>query len=210
MKFTHFRNNLRSRSGQSLVETALMLPMLLTLVFNAMNFGYFFLISVNLAAAPRTATEYSVQGPDTPIAQAFAPAGPVSGTGSAISVSFLLFEDMRGAMSADTTNSSVQVCTQANGVTNGGTSTATATCTTYGASIPAGFSFPTPNSDPELQGGPTSAVAFILNRVDVFYKFKPLIPGGLFNLVLMGTSGTVCSSASGTCVFHRQASMRAM
>jgi Flp pilus assembly protein TadG len=210
MKFLQFKKSLRSNSGQSLVETALMLPMLLTLVFNAMNFGYFFLISVNLAAAPRAATEYSVQGPDTPLAQALPAAGPASGTGSIPSVSFLLFEDMRGAMSANTSNSSVQVCTQANGVTNGGTSTATATCTTYGASIPAGFSFPTPNSDPELQGGPTSAVAFILNRVDVYYQFKPLIPGGLFNLVLMGAGGTICNSTSGTCVFHRQASMRAM
>ncbi|HET9400809.1 MAG TPA: TadE family protein [Candidatus Acidoferrales bacterium] len=197
----------KNTSGQSLVETAIMLPMLLTLAFNALNFGYFFLIALNLAAAPRSAVEYSVQGPDTPPGLAFPAAGSAT---TSTSVSFLLLEDMRGAISANASNSSIQVCTQANGVTNPGTTTATATCTAYGASLPGGFTFPTPDSDPELIAG-GAAPAFILNRVDVFYSFKPLIPGRLFNLVLMGRTGTTaCSSTTGNCVFHRQASMRAM
>lgn len=200
------RTKLRTNnSGQSLVETAIMMPLLLTLSFNALNFGYFFLIALNLAAAPRSAVEYSVQGPDTPPGLAFPAAGSATTT---TSVSFLLLEDMRGAISANTSNASIQVCTQANGVTSPGTTSATATCTTYGAPLPGGFTFPTPDSDPELiRGG--AAPAFILNRVDVFYSFRPLIPGKLFNLVLMGTT-SACSSATGKCVFHRQASMRAM
>ena len=44
-----------SRSGEGLIETALIVPFLLTMILNAVNFGYFFLVALNLTAAPRSA-----------------------------------------------------------------------------------------------------------------------------------------------------------
>lgn len=48
----------RCSSGQALLETALVLPVLLALIFNVINFGYFFLVPLNLSAAPRSGVEY--------------------------------------------------------------------------------------------------------------------------------------------------------
>src|SRR5258708_34830608 len=50
------------QSGQSLMETALILPFLMMLAFEAINFGYFFFTAVNIAASPRQGVEYSIQG----------------------------------------------------------------------------------------------------------------------------------------------------
>src|SRR3989442_996298 len=56
----------RNSRGQSLVETVLMLPLLLLIVCNVVNLGYFFLVIVNLTGASRTATMYSTVGSSTP------------------------------------------------------------------------------------------------------------------------------------------------
>ncbi len=51
-----------SSSGQALVETALIVPFLLMLALNTINFAYFFVVAINLAAAPRSGTLYSTLG----------------------------------------------------------------------------------------------------------------------------------------------------
>jgi Flp pilus assembly protein TadG len=61
-----------------MIETALLLPILLLLAFNAINFGHFFFVCVNLAAAPRTGVQYSVLGEATPVNIPYPPAGPAS------------------------------------------------------------------------------------------------------------------------------------
>ena len=43
----------RDSRGQSLVETALMIPLLLVLILNAVNFGYFLIVTLNLTSAAR-------------------------------------------------------------------------------------------------------------------------------------------------------------
>ena len=214
MKFIQLRKNLRNSSGQSLVETALAMPMLLCIVLNAINFAYFFLMAVNLTASSRVGAMYSAQGSATPSSTLIPVAGPSgsstcgTGTSSQLFVCFLTYEDMRGAVNSPTTRASLQVCSQANGITTPGT-TQTTTCTTYGPSLPTGFTFPTPASDPELNAAST-ATAFLLNRVDIFYQFSPLIPGRLFNVVLM--AAPICSGSGNSfaCTFHRQTSMRVM
>ncbi len=40
----------RRSQGQSLVETVLLMPLLLLIILNVVNFGYFFVVAVNLAA----------------------------------------------------------------------------------------------------------------------------------------------------------------
>ncbi len=185
----------RGTSGQSLVETALLLPMLLMLLFNAMNFGYFFLIAINIAAAPRSGVSYSIQGNASPTASALPAAGPSSTT---TSVAYLTYQDLTGAIYAPSTTP-VQVCSAALGLNSAGTSTQTAKCTSYGSA----YAFPSPASDPE-------APAFVLNEVDVAYTFTPLINGSMFNIFTLASP--TCSSNSGavSCTFHRKVLMRAM
>lgn len=174
------------QSGQSLVETALMVPLVLLLVFNAVNFAYFFFVAIHLASAPAAGAEYSIQGFETPQALTLPSAGP-SGTNT--SVSYLTYQDMVGLVG--TANAQVQVCTQASGV-NGSGASLTSVCSQYGTAT----TFPTPDPDPE-------APNFVLNRVDVKYTVTPLIPA---NLQLFGYNMVLTPSLT----FTRQVSMRAM
>jgi hypothetical protein len=187
----------RCSRGQSLLETALLMPLILLLVLNVVNFGYFFVVAVNLAASPRSGVEYSILGFATPGALTLASAGPPS---DATTISYLSQQDLSGAIS-NPTGATIQVCSSAIGITGSGT-TQCVSCTgsTCGA---AGTGSPSPASDPE-------APTFVLNRVDLDYTFSPLIPGTPFGLALLPIS--VCSSSGGnvTCTFHRQVSMRVM
>jgi hypothetical protein len=198
------RNNAMTRvqSGQSIVETVMMMPILLLLLLNAVNFGYFFFTITNLAVAPRMGVEYSIIGNATPAAIALPPTGPAT---NVFSSSFLTYEDMRGALNAPAANASVQVCSPSAGIVNPGTTTAKAACVVYpGTGVT--YTFPAAQVDPELNAGNT-APAFVLHQVDVAYKFNPLIPGTPFNILLL--TFPTCN-ASGVCVIHRQSVMRGM
>jgi Flp pilus assembly protein TadG len=172
-----------AQSGQSLVETALIVPLVLLITFNAVNFAYFFFVGIHLVSASRQGAEYSIQGFSTPRQLALPSAGPSDTTSS---VSWLALQDMTG-LNSSSTNSWGQVCTEALGTASAGK----ANCSSFG-NIPAGFSFPDTQADPE-------STFFVLNRVDVYYKVSPLIPVGLFGLTLTPSP-----------TFHYQASMRAM
>ena len=193
-------NPMRSSRGQSLVETALMLPLLIMIVLNVVNLGYFYLVIVNLTGTARTATLYSIAGSSTPAASALPGAGGASPTTSLLSVTYLAYQDMTGAV-WNPTGASVQVCSPINtngsgsGVNGSGTSQNAncVTCTSSGCG-PVGTGTPTPTSDPE-------APSFVLNQIDITYSFNPLIPGKIFNIPLQAFSG-ICTS--GTCGFTRQ------
>jgi Flp pilus assembly protein TadG len=191
----------RGESGQALVETALVLPVLLAIVLNCVNFGYFFVVALNLTAAPRSGVLYSILGFATPKSQNLPAAVPASTTAT---VANLSYEDMHGAL-ASYSSADVQICDKKIGFTNQGTSSQIAQCQTCTSSTDgtcgsAGAGSPTPGTDPE-------APTFVLHRVDVTYTFNTVIPGTAFNFVLLPS--TVCTSA-GSCTFHRQVSMRAM
>jgi TadE-like protein len=179
-----------SQAGQSLIETALILPFLLLLAFDAINLGYFFYSAVNLASAPREGVEWSIQGSSTPSLTSLANAGPSTDT---TTVSFLTYEDMRGALPSSA-NARVQVCTAALGLTNAGLPNQTASCAQFGG----GSGTWTPSSDPESPN-------FILQRVDVAYTVVPLIPQ--FKLPI---AGGIPLTVLPNMTFHRQVSMRAM
>ena len=72
----------RSR-GQSLVETVLLMPLVLLIVLNVVNFGYFFVVAVNLAAALASHSSH-------PVSQAVA---RLSSAGAMLSH----WEEVRGA-----------------------------------------------------------------------------------------------------------------
>ena len=73
----------RGEEGQSLLETAVAMPLLMALAFNVINVGYFWFLVLALSAAPRQGVQYASQGwasvqkisaPGTVAATAFASA----------------------------------------------------------------------------------------------------------------------------------------
>jgi len=211
----HDWKSMRGSRGQSLVETAIMLPILLLLVLNVVNFGYFFLVIVNLSGAARSAALYAIEGGATPSAGSIPSSGGSTPGTATDSVTYLIYQDLTGALSG-ATSVSVQVCSQANLDSSGaGTNTNTGgklrtdceTCTSSGCSPLNGASAsnsynggPVPDYDPEQPG-------FVLNRVDIQYTVTPLFPGTIFNIPLRASG--MCNSG-GTCNFFRHVEMRAM
>lgn len=192
----------RGDSGQSLVETVLLVPLLLTLVLNAINFSYFFLTALNITSSARSGAMYSITADATPAAIPAPPAGPVTVTNS---VSYLAYQDLTGAVYSPSTNAGVQVCSPSVGIANAGTTNQKSSCTTFGSV----GGFPAAVSDPELNSSNTLP-AFLLNRVDIAYQFSPPIPLMPFNIVVLASPA--CSSSGGvvSCTFYRHSVMRVM
>ncbi len=148
--------------GQSLLETAVAMPLLLGIAFNLINLGYFWFMVLTLAAAPRQGVQYSAQG---------GVAATSTASPSATAVSNLVYENMTNAAHGSTnSNTSVRVCSSTVGVDS---TTHAALCNSFGPAA----TFPAIAVDPE-------APVFVLNRVDVTYTVTPIIPGTAFNVVL--------------------------
>jgi len=155
----------RSDEGQSLLETAVAMPLLLGIAFNIINLGYFWFTILTMSAAPRVGVQYSAQGS----VSAGTTAAPSAGT-----VSTLVYDNMTQAIKgASSSNTAVRVCSTAVGVDS---NTGKSLCSSFGPS----FSFNANTADPEQP-------VFVLNRVDVGYTVTPLIPGTAFNVVLPST-----------------------
>jgi len=160
MDYRNLKAN-RHESGQSIIESAILVPFLIVLLFNAVNIGYYFTVALHLSTAPRQGAEYSIQGPVSQL-QTNLP--------SASTVYDLVNEDITGAVAA-AANPKSQVCSADVGLSNTGTSNQITDCVQYNS-----FSAVTPDPDPE-------SPALVLNRVDIQYTIPPLIPGTLFNIV---------------------------
>lgn len=207
---SHIPNAMSNNRGQSLVETALILPMLLLLVCNVVNLGYFFLVVVNLTGASRSAALYSIEGSYTPYASLEPKAGTSSSsiTTTPGTVAYAVYQDLTGAV-WNPTGVTIQVCSQMNvnsstssGVnTQGGLQLANCvSCTNSGCSAANSYAgSPAPSADPEQP-------SFVLNQIDINYTFSTLIPGTIFNLPL--NASAMCNG--GTCTFIRRARMRSM
>lgn len=184
---------LRSCSGQSLVETALIMPLLLIVVLNAVNFAFFFLMALNITGASRSSGIYSIMGGATPAAMALPKAGPETTTST---VSYLAYQDL-AVSTPSSSNTGWNVCSSTVGITGTGNATVTS-CTSSGI----GGGFPTSAAaDPE-------APSFLLGRVDVAYKFTPPIPLSPFT-VFLGLAPN-CNAAGTSCTFYRHIVMREM
>lgn len=152
----------RHDEGQSLLETAIAMPLLLGIAFNLINLGYLWFMVLTLAAAPRQGAQYSAQGGQA-ITTVSAP--------STTAVSDVVYENMTNAVHGATrSNTSVRVCSVSKGVNS---TDNTAQCDSFGPA----FAFTAVVADPE-------APVFVLNRVDVGYTVTPIIPGSAFNVVL--------------------------
>ena len=82
------KSPLLNEGGQSLLETAVAMPLLLGIAFNLINVGYFWFMVLALAAAPRQGAQYSTQG-----GQAITSSSP-----SATQVSDLVYDNMTNAV----------------------------------------------------------------------------------------------------------------
>ena len=155
---------IRSTRGESLIETALSLPLLLMLLFNALNIGYFFFVTLNLTSAPRTAVLYSMQGGQTQ---------NESQLPAAVSVKELAMADIAGSFAG--VSPPLQVCSSVVGLNNATTVNQAAQCTSYNGGS---GTFPSAaDVDPE-------APAFVANRVDIAYTVTPLVRGAGLHIVL--------------------------
>jgi len=196
------RKRTRNDSGQALVETAFILPILLTIILNAVNFAFFYLMALNITASSRSSGLYSILGNASVAAKALPLAGPYT---TATSVSYLAFQDLTGAVYSPTTsNTGVQVCSPTVGILNAGTVNQKSNCATVGIG-----SFQAADPDPELNNT-NSAPAFLLNRVDVAYQFSPPIPLMPFNIVVLASPACTSTGGTVTCTFYRHTEMRAM
>ena len=193
----------RSRSGQALIESAIMIPFVLMIIFNAINYGYFFYVAQNMAAAVRSGGLYSIMGSSTPFMSAYPGAG--SSATDITGVANLVYQDMLGALPSASTNASVRVCSPKVGTTTTAGITYSS-CTSFGPSA----TFSAIDADPEAPGTSATAANFLLNRIDVAYQFSPLIPGAPFGAVLLGTPDCALSGGNITCTFKAHVSMRAM
>jgi len=75
-----------------------MIPLLLVLILNAVNFGYFLIVTLNLTSAARSGIEYAIQGSSTPANSSANPGA----------VSSLIYKELTGYNSGQ---SSCQSCT---------------------------------------------------------------------------------------------------
>ena len=210
--------SLGSSQGQSLVETALMMPVLILIVLNVVNLAYFFLVTTNLTAAARSAALSSIEGSYSPYALQEPSSGPSGSTVTTTpgTVAYTAYQDLTGAVWNPTNSSNtIQVCSQINtnsatgkGVNGAGAAQVSncVACTSGGCSAANSYlGSPAPSVDPE-------APSFVLNQVDITYCFQTLIPGVIFNIPLQASAicrtGTVCGA--GYCEFTRRARMRSM
>ena len=156
------RRDVRGEEGQSLLETAVTMPLLLAIAFNLINVGYFWIVLLSLSAASRQGVQFATQGG--------AAATTISAPGTA-AVSDLVYENVTNAINgATTSNVAVRVCSSAKGVDS---TTGVALCDQFGPA----FTFSVPAADPE-------SPVYVLNRVDVGYTVIPIIPGTAFGVLL--------------------------
>ncbi len=175
------RSLAKDSRGQSLVETAFMIPLLLMLILNAVNFGYFVLVTLNLTSATRDGLEYAIEGSSTPSNGTLPAQGSLS-QANADTVEAVIAKEL-GAFNKNG-KLTVQICSV------GGSSGGPDPACTNGQS-----------ADPESNSG------FSVIQVGVTYNFKTLIPTSAFNLVV---GALPPCDTTGKCTFTRQASMRAM
>jgi|SRR5581483_11741303 len=148
--------------GQSLLETALLLPCMIIIVVNAVGLAYTFSVYLNLTTAIRQGAQYSIRGTSTVLA---------STVPGADSVSSLIYDNINSSV-PPAAGAPTRVCSVALGLSGSGSSQVP-NCANYGSGT---GTFSAPQADPE-------APYLLLNRVDVQYTITPLLQGSVFNIV---------------------------
>lgn len=171
----------RANSGQSLIEFALVIPMLFLLFVNVVNFGGFFYGWITVANAARAAANYRIQGPKS----MGSPTLPGSGL-----VTSLVTSDVRGLRGAGTVV--VRICRRAN-----------SNNTTVVCDVGAAGDYPNPPPDTRPGDGSVDGNEGRLYEmvwVDVVYTYTPPFAFNIFGIPLTAPTPTM----------RRQSVMRVM
>src|SRR5215471_1490737 len=102
--------------GSSLIETAMVVPILVLMLCFGIDIGYFFIVAANLVSSSRNAVLYSGQGFISPAQQSLPSAGTLGSLSDTAGVAGLAGGDMAGLANM-TTKTTVQVCSKVIGTT---------------------------------------------------------------------------------------------
>lgn len=170
----------RRNAGQALVELAIMLPLLLILIANVVNFSGFFFAFIEIANASRSAGDYTVMGTiaysGTDASGASGPqlnAPSDTGLSGAQLVANMLATDMKGLPNQSSIN--VRVCRL--NPSNAAIANATCNaCSNSGGSMScaSGSGSFTGNPSPDTSTG--EGASYTLTWVDLAYTYNPFIP----------------------------------
>ena len=149
--------------GQTLVEFALVLPMLFLLFVNAVNFAGFLFAWITVANTARTGAQYMIMGGAT----VQSPKPP-----SASQIAAVITTDISSLLNR--TSLVVRVCTR-----SPSNSTNVVCATPKGSG-----SFSDPPADPRAEAG-----LYVMGWVDVLYTYEPFIP--LFKFPGLNISATL-------------------
>jgi hypothetical protein len=201
----------RKRSGAALVEFAVMLPLLLILIANIVNFAGFFCAFIEVGNASRSAGDYTIMGKiaysGTDASGASGPplsAPSDNGSSGAQLVANMLGTDMLGLPNRSSINvrlcelnpSSAAIGTATCNVCNNSAGTGTMSCTSGSGSF-------TANPSPDTSTG--EGTNYTLTWVDVSYTYTPFIPLD-FQFPGLGLGLTLPSNL----VLHRQSVYRVL
>jgi hypothetical protein len=162
---------LRDARGSSMIETALVMPVLVLMLCFAIDIGYFFIVATNLVSSTRNAVLYSGQGFSSP-GQQLPAAGIAGSLADTAGVAGLAAGDLSGLANM-TTNTQLEVCSKTVGVLQTANGYITR-CSTFPSSS---LSY-VPDQDPESNNG------MLAQRVDVVYTVSPPIPVDFFGFTM--------------------------
>jgi Flp pilus assembly protein TadG len=210
------------RRGQSLVEFALMLPLLMILTVNVVNFAGFFYAFVVVGNASRSAGDYTIMGGSaypggantglTPPSDELTTAtGGAHGTAGGLLVANMIAQDM---LSLPNRNSiTIRVCEAPSNATTSPScnycvnSSGSMSCTCYNAAGTSpcgsgtGAAWPNPSSDTSTgEGG-----SYLLTWVDISYTYQPFVPA-TFRFARLNLGVTLPNNL----VLHRQSVYRVL
>jgi Flp pilus assembly protein TadG len=178
--------DMRASHGSSLVETAMVMPILILTLCFAVDIGYFFIVAANLVSSARNAVLYSGQGFVSPAQQQLPSAGTTGSLADTAGVAGLAGGDL-SALANMSTTTKVQVCSKKIGVVQTSNGYVTG-CSTF----PSGSLNFSPDQDPESNNG------LLAQRVEVVYSVSPPIPVNFFTFTMPSLT------------LHWQAVMRAL
>ena len=201
----------RKQAGQALVEFALMLPLMLILIANIVNFAGFFSAFVEVGNASRSAGDYTIMGT---VAYSGSNAAGVAGptlhapsdnrSAGAQLVANMLGTDMLALTNRSSINvrlcelnpSNAAISNATCNVCNNSAGTGVMSCTSGSGSF-------TTNPVPDNSTG--EGASYTLTWVDVSYTYNPFIPLG-FSFPSLGLGLTLPNNL----VLHRQSVYRVL
>jgi hypothetical protein len=163
MKIKANSNLIHGQSGQSLLESAITLPFIIYMLFNAINAGYFWAVSLKLATAPRQGVEYSIMGTSSTVQQQTPPVGGVT---------TLIYANASNSIGSSAATTPLRACTMNQGLVSNGSYLVPNCTTPNGGSFTAYTQYADPEAPPSSGGA-----GLILNQVDIIYTVNPLISG---------------------------------